>query len=882
MVQQVDKHFAENVVGPNDLWEQLVERDLCAAPVPVRRRSGREADGGEAATRPPPRAADSAHPVLDASAEGAALVKKTSTGLAAPRGHIVTVKRYRDRSLKELYQMVHTGKFVERRFEDRPMWQKVAIVFGSIVLSPFLILYLLPKIAKNVYFEALVPAVEYWGESFGDAANAVDSFEYAAHSWAATKHRQYRRYKRLPFASRPLWCQCVIVIFTALSTPYWLVRYFPSIARKSWRRFWERESKLWARIKAQVAQFTERVLKPVARAILEPIRSGIVWSWRWARYIAAPFVRDRVLVPVARGVKSAARMMYRGVLRATTFLWDDVLVGFCYRRVLVPTSNFVTRTVKAVHNGVVRALRFAWYDVLVGVCWRRILVPTAHAVKATAVAFYEHLRDDLVLPVARFTQRTWNATVYGTRRFVIQPLWSFSKMVVRMTVSGGKKLIELLNATAALIDRAVLRVAHMMRRAVEATAEFVANKVVLPIVRAVRTFVINPACQLVTFISRKIELAITTVAGWIVDYAIVPVCRGIATAARKISEAAVYVAKAIARGVVHVVKATIRAIRITGSFLWTSVLRPIGRAVRDAIKWVHFNVIVRSVRFCILALTVTTAFTWYKILCPAGRFVRSTLAATGRGIAAFARAVKRAIGICARFFWAHMLCPVGRAIKSGCGAVASAFRVTAAFAWNRVLCPVGRGVKECFRAVVTAFRVTASFAWLRVLCPIGRGIKTTAKFAAHCVRLCSRTLYDKMLCPIGRGIKATAIATKNGVAFVVFGVVKPAIVSVYAALKSAMIVVYRDVIVASARAAIFAIKSAMLSIKAVVVGTVIAIRVNVVGPAKHTLIHVIVPNVKAGISTAKYALKSTADAAKQGVYACYEGMVVVAKKVVPG
>ena len=210
------------------------------------------------------------------------------------------IVKHKGRRLKDVYEMVVTGQYVEVRFEDRSPVQKVLIVVGSILLSPILVIYLMPRIIRGIWRNAIQPTVAHWTHEKRPSPVSGAAAPPSGLSWS-DKEKQRRDaaagkapLEYVPFFQRPLWQQLVIALLSVLFSPYLL---------------WHHRRRIWRAIVLVLATILDMSFKIFVRPpvlavkfLLGAVAMGLMW------------LRRRLLVPAAQLFCVAAKVSYERVV----------------------------------------------------------------------------------------------------------------------------------------------------------------------------------------------------------------------------------------------------------------------------------------------------------------------------------------------------------------------------------------------------------------------------------------------------------------------------------------------------------------------------------------------------------------------------------------
>jgi hypothetical protein len=248
------------------------------------------------------------------------------------------------------------------KFQDRPVWQRAAIVAVCVLFSPLILAYHSPKLIERFSVTVLAPL----GKAVWNAAEAIAAKVYK--SLLAPFGRGLRK--------------VALLTYDYVLTPVGRAIY-------------------------EVAKFVlVTVPKAVYRSVLKPFGRGVVRL--------SELTYDHVLLPLAR----KARSLFRGGLLP--------LLRSCYRRVLVPLAEvikvvaeavFVTFPSKVWQHVLFPVLKWTFERVLAPVgraifdtirfVYRRVMVPLVNVIRVVAkgvfVTFPSKVWQHVLFPVVKWT-----------------------------------------------------------------------------------------------------------------------------------------------------------------------------------------------------------------------------------------------------------------------------------------------------------------------------------------------------------------------------------------------------------------------------------------------------------------------------------------------
>lgn len=551
-----------------------------------------------------------------------------------------------DRRVKDVYEMVATGKYVERRFEDRPPWQRTLIVIGAIVLSPLLMIYLAPRIARGIHRNAVAPTLEAWASD----PTPVPPRRRQAHTWADAQRLRVTAPPEadIPFHERPLWQRVVIILLSVLLSPYLVVRY-----RRRWMGWIAaraRRAYRWCRVQLRyyIVNPVRRMLRRVrdcawqllvaVRRRVAALRDDVVKPY--IVYPARDFVRD-VAVPCAK------RMAQRAL--RTALLAEDRVVSCgewgagCLLRAYRSRSGSMGKRIMAAW-GLCRSTATSGWAALSLAAKRYVLRPCVTAAKWG--------REACVTYVVRPVQRAAAAT---RRAAVAFAQWIRNHMVVPC-VAAAKRV------AAAVRDRVLIPICRGARaarsavvRSIRITGRFLYDRALAPVGRAAKRWALRAVAA-----GRALGRGVRASSQWLYTRLLAPCGRGVARCARSV----------------------VRAVRLTGAWLYAAVVAPVGRVLKTC-----GLLVAGSVYYTLRAMKLSAEFLYVRCIKPTGRAIRESWLLIFNAFRSYVVAPIRLAAVAVRQGAAQL----GKAMAEGLRIVALALR--------DLVRAVVQGILEFFRAV---------------------------------------------------------------------------------------------------------------------------------------------------------------------------------------
>jgi hypothetical protein len=648
----------------------------------------------------------------------------------------------------------------EVKFEDRPAYQKALIVGGSIVLSPLLLIYLTPRIAKGIYQHAVLPTIEHW-RLLGQRARPSAPRSTAPSSRLVPPRAQTGQpaivsdlsdeAAEADFFSRPMWQRVAIVIMSVPLLPFvlWQLRlsmYYGGI--RALNRAvdflrWYILLPLWGGITHIVRCGVRRVqagARLVRRAVVDLWRGAVVPWIITPAHRAAVIALDLGAAALAhaaaiedRVVTFAGRVLNRAWRQAKRVAWlfayvIALPVYGCYYAVL-KTLRYLKRAYLA--HVQPRFVAVARITRRVGNAAAQLARDGASAVARTAntaVLAYEHSCDAAylaLLKIAAIENRLVGAVeVYLSTH---ESTWSRTAkryvQAAKLWVTRGYNDVRMQLKTAYCKCRAACRVARTaVIRGIRAAAAKLAACVVAPVTRTLR--------DAARFARRLAKDA----AARVVDV-VVPILRRAAE---------------LAKAWGHAITAGLRSFAT-----WTQ------RRACDVGRAIHLRAIVPlvlAVRCAAAALKVLAEWLFAHVVLPVGRWTRSTAVAIRNAAMRFARWSLQCFRDLANWLYQTVILPfiklIGYVTKvtlslirsfaatvvSAARIIARCLRAMADWLYDRVVVPAGRVI----RMTAVGLRATANWLTRCVLRPCVQQLRSAAAQMQRALRIVANSMRDMM------------------------------------------------------------------------------------------------------------------------------------------
>ena len=719
-----------------------------------------------------------------------------------------------DRTRKDVYFMMKSGKFLEKRFEERPTWQRILILVGCIVLSPLLLIYLSPQIARGIYKNCIEPAATTWSD-MSDSVSPLPTKRYSSSTWVGAKRRKYRK----TFSERPLWQRTLIVIISFLGSPYLLVRHW-RVTKAAFGRFLGWSWNTWCLPTGRFVQ--QRIWKPFKSALLYLKSEGnaaLKWlhdylEWKrehsWIRNVFMPETKRRT-VQLATLIRNSVVKM------KNTFV---AIVKTCYNALQTYIYSPAKNSVIYIRNQVKSLVKYLAARAHAAAHW------CAQRAKEGAIWIQSHV----VRPTVRFLQWCDNKR-RAFCEMVMATVLYFASKTKALAVSLAQKarafaemawhhlIVRPAVFSHAQLTRLAIAVGNFARKVYQAAEKYVLRPIWKGLCCAG-----NQCVQFYDAVVLKLKQwrnafanAVLKCCLWLRNNVVIPICRAIVNAV-------LYPIRLLRRGIswffIQLVPCAL--VRLL--------------ALYDALR----DPIVKFVLLVCRGFKIVARVAWDKAMRPL-LFTMKTVVLLPVAIVAYTYfyLTKRVFP----WIYYNLLRPMGLGIKTAAKAVYAGVVATLNAVLN-CIAAIAVALSTAFLAVVGAIRLL--------------GIKVLRAFM-----ICARTLYEKILVPVGKTIKMVFLALRAAV-YASIRASKAALITLVQSAKALLIALSKFVSFYVIQPVVYLCQAVKISVIApcirainTLVRTIVTVVTAAVNYAKDD---VVVPAVRAMVSAMRSILKTVVSA----------------------
>lgn len=274
----------------------------------------------------------------------------------------------------------HSWELAFMKFQDRPVWQRVGLIGLTLVLSPAIFVYNLPKIGKGGLKRVIKPLIQW------TCNKLIKSAEFVA--------------------------RCVKNFFVALYNG--IIKPFYNIT-------------------VTILKFTyEKILQPTGKALIDTIKAVD----HLIRKICT-FINDKAIVPTTNLAKRIAHWTNENIVQPTVNAIKEVaralfitLPKKTWEHVIKPSGIAIGKVVKAIFQEIVIPVARS-IGKAIKWCYDKILTPLMNLAKevfkAVFITFPSKVFEHIVIPVA---EKVW-AGVKFTYNWILSPIGRAIKTIAK-------------------------------------------------------------------------------------------------------------------------------------------------------------------------------------------------------------------------------------------------------------------------------------------------------------------------------------------------------------------------------------------------------------------------------------------------------------------